>query len=128
MRSRAIISCLASIGLFTPVLLLQGCSSDYHDDATTDDYPYDRPVSDSQRTIDMFKREDPSIQRFFDNSYGYAVFPTVGKGAVGVGGAHGDGIVYEQGVSVGTTELTQVTVGLQLGGQSFSEIIFFQDK
>lgn len=64
----------------------------------------------------------------FDKSYGYAVFPSIGKAGVGVGGAHGTGRVYEKGKYVGDSTMNQVTVGFQLGGQVFSEIIFFQDK
>jgi lipid-binding SYLF domain-containing protein len=59
---------------------------------------------------------------------GYAVFPTVGKGAIGVGGARGKGWVYQGGVIVGKATLTQVTIGLQLGGQAYSEIVFFQTR
>jgi lipid-binding SYLF domain-containing protein len=66
--------------------------------------------------------------KFFDKSYGYALFPTIGEGAVGIGGAHGDGRVYQAGKHVGDTEVSQVTVGLQLGGKSYSQIIFFEDK
>jgi lipid-binding SYLF domain-containing protein len=65
---------------------------------------------------------------FFEHSYGYALFPTIGKGGIGVGGAHGTGKVYAQGKYVGNTTMTQLTVGLQLGAQAFSEIIFFEDK
>lgn len=80
-----------------------------------------------QDTISMFRDaiDDP---RFFDAAYGYAVFPTVGKGGYVVGGAYGTGRVYRQGKYVGDTSLTQVTVGLQLGGQAYSEIIFFKDR
>jgi lipid-binding SYLF domain-containing protein len=56
------------------------------------------------------------------------VFPTIGKGGVGIGGAHGKGRVYRGGAYVGDTSMTQLTVGLQLGGQAYSQIIFFQDK
>ena len=73
-------------------------------------------------------REAGESGKFFSGSYGYAVFPTIGKGGVGIGGAHGSGRVYAKGAYVGDTSMTQVTVGLQLGGQAFSEIIFFQDK
>jgi hypothetical protein len=66
--------------------------------------------------------------KFFDNSYGYALFPSVGSGSVGVGGAHGNGRVYQGGKYVGDAELTQLSVGLQLGGKSFSEIVFFENK
>jgi len=65
---------------------------------------------------------------FFKKAYGYALFPTIGKGGVGVGAAHGKGRVYAGGKVTGDTSMTQVTVGLQLGGQAYSEIIFFEDK
>jgi lipid-binding SYLF domain-containing protein len=65
---------------------------------------------------------------FFSNSYGYAVFPTIGKGGIGIGGAHGKGKVYAGGKHVGDTAMTQVTIGLQLGGQAYSEVIFFENK
>ena len=65
---------------------------------------------------------------YFNNSYGYALFPTIGKGGIGIGGAHGKGRVYANGKHVGDTSMTQLTVGLQLGGQAYSQIIFFEDK
>ena len=68
------------------------------------------------------------MQPFFKNAYGYAVFPTIGKGGVGIGGAFGKGQVYRGGKVTGTTSLIKGTIGFQLGGQVFSEIIFFQDK
>ena len=77
-------------------------------------------------TIARSKRQDPSLNRFFEDSHGWAVFPSVGKGGLGVGGAYGEGVVYEQGRRIGTAELTQVTIGLQIGGQTYSELIFFQ--
>jgi lipid-binding SYLF domain-containing protein len=78
-------------------------------------------------TISLFKNAGESGS-FFDNCYGYAVFPTIGKGGIGIGGAHGKGRVYAAGEYVGDTSMTQVTVGFQLGGEAFSEIIFFEDK
>ena len=83
---------------------------------------------DVLQAVSTFKSSDPSIQKFFDSSSGYAVFPTVTKGGLGVGAAHGDGEVIQHGVVSGTTSLTQVTVGAQLGGQQYSEIIFFENK
>ena len=80
-----------------------------------------------QETIDVFKNAGESGD-YFDRSYGYAVFPTIGKGGIGLGAALGKGRVYEQGNYVGDTELGQVTVGFQLGGQAYSQIIFFQDQ
>jgi lipid-binding SYLF domain-containing protein len=79
-------------------------------------------------TIDRFKRTDPSMAEMFNSAAGYAVFPTVGKGAVGVGGAHGRGIVFEGGSQIGFCDLTQATIGFQLGGQAYSELIFFQTR
>ena len=78
-------------------------------------------------TITLFKNAGES-GRFFNHAYGYAVFPTVGKGGVGIGGAFGKGRVYAKGKAVGETSLTQLSIGFQLGGQGFSEIIFFADE
>jgi lipid-binding SYLF domain-containing protein len=73
-------------------------------------------------------RKATEAQGFFENAYGYAVFPTVGKGGFFVGGAHGKGRVYVGGVVTGDTSLSQVSIGFQLGGEAFSEIIFFENK
>ena len=78
-------------------------------------------------TVQLFKNAGQS-GTFFDRAYGYAVFPTVGKGALGIGGARGKGRVYAQGRYVGDTTLTQVSVGFQAGGQAFSQIVFFEDE
>jgi len=79
-------------------------------------------------TISEFKKRDPSMKVFFDEAYGYAVFPTVGKGAIAIGGAYGQGKVFELGKLIGSATLKQVSIGIQLGGQSYSEIVFFKDK
>jgi lipid-binding SYLF domain-containing protein len=78
-------------------------------------------------TIALFKNAGESAA-FFDSCYGYAVFPTVGKGGLIVGAAHGSGHVYEKGKFIGDTSVTQLSVGFQAGGQAYSEIIFFEDK
>ncbi|MCL1076377.1 lipid-binding SYLF domain-containing protein [Shewanella dokdonensis] len=65
--------------------------------------------------------------KFFNTAYGYAIFPTVGKGGIGIGAAYGKGRVYRGGVYTGDSSLTQVSIGFQLGGQAYSEIIFFRD-
>jgi len=78
-------------------------------------------------TIEVFKKS-PVVQPFFKNCYGYAVFPTIGKGGIGIGGAYGKGQVYEGGKVTGTTSLVKVSVGWQWGGQAFSQMIFFEDK
>jgi lipid-binding SYLF domain-containing protein len=79
-------------------------------------------------TIAEFKKADPTIEPFFNESYGYAVFPKITKGAIGIGAAHGDGTVFEGGAGVGSASMTQVTIGLQLGGQTYREAVFFKDK
>ena len=84
-------------------------------------------ADDYDDTIAVFKKAGESAS-FFNNSYGYAVFPTIGKGGLGVGAAHGTGRVYEQGKPVGEVKMNQISVGLQAGGQAFSQIIFFEDK
>jgi lipid-binding SYLF domain-containing protein len=80
-----------------------------------------------QDTIQIFRQAGESAD-FFAKSYGYAVFPTVGTGAIGIGGAYGKGRVYIQGKQVGTVVLTQLSLGFALGGKTYSQIIFFQDK
>lgn len=79
-------------------------------------------------TIGAFKKTDPSIDTMFNEANGYAVFPEITKGAVGIGGAAGDGTVFERGTAIGSASMKQVTIGLQLGGQTYREIIFFKDK
>ncbi len=85
-------------------------------------------MQDSKNAKAAFIKTDELIQNLFDGSYGYVIFPNVGKGAIGIGGASGNGIVYEQGVAVGKADLKQVTIGFQLGGQAYREVIFFEDK
>jgi len=77
--------------------------------------------------IALFKNAGQSAA-FFGKSYGYAVFPTIGKGGLGVGAAHGSGRVYEHGKYVGDARMNQVSVGLQAGGQAYSQIVFFEDE
>jgi lipid-binding SYLF domain-containing protein len=76
---------------------------------------------------ETFTRADASAP-FFDNSYGYALFPSIGKGGFGVGGARGKGRVYVGGNHVGNVTMTQLSIGLQLGGQKFSQVVFFEDE
>jgi len=82
----------------------------------------------SEDAIQMAKKADPGLQKFFDTATGYAVFPSVGKGAIGVGGAYGRGEVFEGGKPVGYATLTQASIGLALGGQKYTELIFFETK
>jgi lipid-binding SYLF domain-containing protein len=84
-------------------------------------------ADDYADTIAMFQKASQS-KAFFSRSHGYAVFPTVGKGGIVVGAAYGKGQVYERGRVIGDVSMTKLSVGAQLGGQAFSEIIFFEDK
>jgi lipid-binding SYLF domain-containing protein len=78
------------------------------------------------KAIDNFKQA-PDTQAFFNTAYGYAIFPTVGKGGIGIGAAYGKGRVYQGGTHTGDTSLSQLSIGFQLGGQAYSEIIFFKN-
>jgi lipid-binding SYLF domain-containing protein len=81
-----------------------------------------------QNSMDKAVKSDPGLKKFFDEAAGYAVFPTVGKGAIGVGGAYGRGELYEGGQLEGYCTLTQASIGLALGGQAYTELIFFETK
>jgi lipid-binding SYLF domain-containing protein len=83
--------------------------------------------SDVAAVIKKFKEKDPGMAKVFADAYGYTVFPTVGKGGMGLGAARGKGYVYQRGRLIGRSTLTQVTIGLQLGGQVYSEVVFFKD-
>jgi len=72
--------------------------------------------------------KDPAMAHWFDTAYAYAVFPKVGKGGIGIGGAHGKGLVIRGDRTVGKTSLSQITIGFQLGGQVYAEYIMFKDK
>lgn len=78
-------------------------------------------------TVSLFKNAGES-SAFFGKSYGYAVFPTIGKAGLGIGGAYGEGRVYKQGKYVGDSKMTQVSIGFQAGGQGYSQVVFLQDK
>ncbi len=84
--------------------------------------------SDAAVALAKAKKADTTLIKVFDSAAGYAVFPSVGKGAIGVGGAYGKGVLYERGVAVGYCDLSQASIGLQLGGQAYTEIIAFETK
>ena len=111
MKQLAMISTMTLLGLITAIQPVSAQSDE-----------------DVQAVIKKFEEGDPGMQAWFREAYGYVVFPSVGKGGIGIGGAHGKGLVYEQKKLVGKSSLTEVTVGFQLGGQAFSEVIFFKDK
>ena len=79
------------------------------------------------KALNMFKNMS-SLKPYFKEARGYAVFPNIGKGGIGIGAARGSGEVFEKGNVIGSTTLTQISIGFQLGGQAFSQIIFFKDK
>lgn len=84
-------------------------------------------IKESEEARAQFVKSDSLMQSLFDNSYGYVIFPNIGKGAIGVGGAAGNGIVFEKGRPVGSAKMKQVSVGFQFGGQTYREVIFFED-
>lgn len=85
-------------------------------------------VKEANEAIAALKKADPGLKKFFSKSAGYAVFPNVAKGGLVVGGAGGSGYLYEGGKPVGKTGLSQVTVGAQIGGEAYIEVIFFETK
>jgi lipid-binding SYLF domain-containing protein len=102
---------------------LTGCS-------ITPKSPEGQAVLEAQanEAIAVLKEKDPSIQRFFEGSYGYAVLPKVFKGGIWAGGAYGKGIVFENGQKIGYCDMSQATLGFTFGGEYFREIIFFWQK
>ena len=84
-------------------------------------------ISSSRAVVDSYKKQDANVEKFLSSAEGYAVFPNIIKGGFIFGGAGGDGILFEHGKPVGKASLGQASVGFQLGGQSFSEVIFFEN-
>jgi lipid-binding SYLF domain-containing protein len=84
-------------------------------------------IADARATVQTFKKKDSHIEKFFGSAVGYVVFPTIAKGGFVVAGAGGDGILFLGGQAVGKSSMGQASVGLQLGGQTYSEIIFFEN-
>jgi lipid-binding SYLF domain-containing protein len=87
-----------------------------------------RIIADATAAKAEFIKVDGLMKNLFDNAWAYVIFPNVGKGAIGLGGASGNGIVYEKGKMIGKARLTQVNIGFQLGGQAYREVIFFEAK
>jgi lipid-binding SYLF domain-containing protein len=84
-------------------------------------------VGDEKEALKILKRSDV-VSKFHKSAYGYAVFPTIAEAGLGIGGAHGNGGVYEGGARVGDVSMTQITFGWQAGGQSYRQVVYFQDK
>lgn len=85
-------------------------------------------ITESNSARVEFNKTDPDMESLFKSSYGYVVFPKIGKGGFIVGGSGGDGILYDHGKAVGVVKTGQVTVGAQVGGQAYREVIFFENK
>lgn len=118
--SMMIVTLLLSAGL------LVGCSS-YRTTADKSESARLTLEEEAQVTLEKFEQRDSTLRHFIDDSHGYAVIPEVSKGAAGIGGARGKGVVYEDGEAVGYVTMTQGSVGAQLGGQVYSQLIFFED-
>jgi lipid-binding SYLF domain-containing protein len=85
-------------------------------------------IADSHMAKAEFIAADGLMKALFDKAYGYVIFPNVGKGGLGVGGAAGNGAVYENDKVIGMAKLSQVSIGFQAGGQAYREVIFFESK
>ncbi len=112
-KSRKFILFLASL-LFAASVNAQSSSKDR------------RIVEDSRDAKKYFIKGDGLMKNLFENAYGYAIFPNVGKGGIGIGGATGNGAVFQKGSWIGMAKMTQVTIGFQWGGQAYREVIFFE--
>jgi len=85
-------------------------------------------ISDAEKIKQTMLEKDPGLQKFFDSSSGYVIFPNVGEGSFIVGGASGNGVVYQNDSTIGMADLKKVDVGLQAGGQAVAEVIFFETE
>ena len=88
----------------------------------------DNIIEDSKEAKAEFLEDDPDMQELFSSSHAYIILPNVGKGGLGIGGASGNGVAYEEGEIIGFARMTQLTIGFQAGGQVYSEVVFFEDK
>jgi lipid-binding SYLF domain-containing protein len=82
---------------------------------------------DDAEALEKFLQSDV-VAGFHESAYGYAIFPTIGKGGIGIGAAHGKGRVYRKDKKLGEVSMTQVSIGLQLGGQAYRQVIYFEDE
>lgn len=112
-----------TVGALIAALIVAGC-------ATTPRTEDARRALDleAQAVLKRLSSSDPTLPAFLERAHAYTVFPSIGKGALGVGGAYGRGVVYERGRVIGYADVTQATLGLQIGGQSYSQILVFQDR
>ena len=111
----------AALGL--AAMLIGGCGTTPKSDEAKADLQ-----GGADRAVERMTSKDASLRGFIDKGYAHVVFPKVGKGGLIVGGGYGRGVVYEQGAMVGYADITQATVGAQIGGQTFSQLMVFQNK
>ena len=83
---------------------------------------------DGDRTLASMKQNDSGLDNLLNNSYGYAILPSIGEGGAGIGGAYGKGVVYHQGKFAGYTDMSQGSIGAELGGQTYAELVVFQNQ
>lgn len=119
-RTLGVVMAVAGLAVLSP---LQACSTAPKGEAGKADLS-----TDVDAALKKAKSHDPSLEAFLNKAYGYAVFPSVGKGGLVVGGAYGKGEAFEQGKRVAYCDITQATVGAQVGGQAYTEIIAFENK
>ncbi|MDA3933228.1 MAG: YSC84-related protein [Gammaproteobacteria bacterium] len=114
---------IKTIALMSVALMLSACATAPGSDVKRQDLR-----QNAQSSLQTAKYSDSSLTPVLEAAVGYAVYPSIGKGAVGVGGAYGRGILYENGVATGYTDLSQATIGFQLGGQKYTEILVFNSQ
>lgn len=88
----------------------------------------DKIIEDAKEAKEDFIKGDWQMKKFFSEAYGYVIYPNVGKGGIGIGGAAGNGVAWEQENMIGMAKLSQVSIGFQWGGQAYREVIFFESK
>lgn len=92
-------------------------------------YPKDADLAkETNRAIERFIADNPDLKKYFHGAYGFAVFPVITKGGLGIGGAAGKGLVFDSKVVTGMSKMSQATIGAQAGGQQYMEAIFFENK
>ena len=114
--------------LTTTIVLFAGLSACTTAPTPSSESRRDLMAGEVERTITLLQELDPGMKNFFESSVAYAVFPNVGKGGFGIGGAYGRGILFEDGTMVGYCDIAQGTIGFQAGGQAFREVIFFESE
>lgn len=117
---------LGMIAMAATALLFTACAKQHTDDKDWSASEKNKVEQMASQSKTYFKQRDPSLQRFFDSSVGYVIFPEITAGGAGIGAAYGEGVLYQNGRPVGYATLTQGTIGATLGGKTYSEIIFFE--